>query len=113
MAVLKLVVMFVILVRLDAPLALLSLTVAPFLYACLRYYSVKMTDRAERVKARESTLIERAYEILSSMGAVKSFARERHELARFTQSGRRHDGGAAQAHVAGVALLGRGDARSR
>jgi ATP-binding cassette subfamily B protein len=87
MAVLKLSVMFAILMRLDATLALLSLTVAPFLYVCLRYYSLKMTDRAERVKALESSLIERAYEIISSIKAVKSFARERHELARFARSG--------------------------
>ena len=86
-AVLKLTVMFVILLRLDAMLALLSLTVAPFLYACLRHYALKMTDRAERVKALESSLIERAYEILSSIKAIKSFARERYELARFTQAG--------------------------
>jgi ATP-binding cassette subfamily B protein/subfamily B ATP-binding cassette protein MsbA len=87
MAGLKLTVMFVILLRLDAALALLSLTVAPFLYACLRYYSVRMTDRAEQVKTRESALVERAFEILSSIRAVKSFARERHELARFERTG--------------------------
>ena len=86
-AVLKLSVMFVILVQLDPTLALLSLTVAPFLYACLRYYSLKMTDRAERVKALESTLLERAYEIVSSIRVIKSFAREGHELARFRRSG--------------------------
>ena len=87
LAVLNLGVMFVILVYLDLTLGLLSLAVAPFLYLCLRYYSVTMTDRAERVKALESTLIERAFEILSSVAAVKSFARERHELARFSRSG--------------------------
>ncbi len=86
-AVLKLTVMFVILARLDFTLALLSLSVAPFLFACLRYYSVKMTDRAERVKARESALVERAYEIMSSIRAIKSFAREGHELARFDRAG--------------------------
>ena len=48
---LTLAVMFVILLRLDAMLALLSLAVAPFLYLCLRYYSRNMTDRAEQVKA--------------------------------------------------------------
>ncbi len=87
LAVLNLGVMFLILVYLDLTLGLLSLTVVPFLYLCLRYYSVTMTDRAERVKALESTLIERAFEILSSVAAVKSFARERHELARFSRSG--------------------------
>ena len=87
LALLNLGVMFGVLVYLDHTLALLSLTVVPFLYLCLRHYSATMTDRAERVKALESTLIERAFEILSSVAAVKSFARERHELARFSRSG--------------------------
>ena len=84
---LKLVVMFVILLYVDMTLALLSLVVAPLLYVCLRFYSRTLLDRAERVKALEATLIERAFEILSSVAAVKSFTRERHELARFTRTG--------------------------
>jgi ATP-binding cassette subfamily B protein/subfamily B ATP-binding cassette protein MsbA len=87
MAALKLAVMFVILLYVDSTLALLSLVVAPLLYACLRFYSRTMVDRAERVKALESTMIERAFEILSSVAAVKSFTRERHELGRFSRSG--------------------------
>jgi len=87
LATLNLGVMFAVLVYVDPTLALLSLVVAPFLYVCLRFYSRKMLDRAERVKALESTLIERAFEILSSVAAVKSFTRERHELARFSSSG--------------------------
>ena len=86
-AALNLTVMFAVLARLDTPLALLSLAVAPFLYVARRYYSRTMTDRAEQVKSRESTLVERAYEILSSIAAIKSFARERHELSRFARSG--------------------------
>ena len=85
-AFIKLSVMFVILLRLDATLALLSLAVVPFLYASLRYYALKMTDRAERVKALESSLIGRAFETLSSIRAVKSFARERYEHQRFTRA---------------------------
>ena len=87
LAALNLGLMFAILLYLDPILGLLSLVVTPFLYLCLRYYSLTMTDRAERVKALESTLIERAYQILSSVAAVKSFSRERHELARFSRSG--------------------------
>ncbi len=83
----KLVVMFAILARLDPALALLSLSVVPFLFACLRYYSTRMVDRAERVKQSESTLIERMYEILSSIRVVKSFAREPYELDRFRRLG--------------------------
>jgi ATP-binding cassette subfamily B protein len=87
MAGLKLTVMFVVLLYVDWTLAVLSLVVAPALYVCLRFYSRTMVDRAERVKALESTVIERAFEILSSVAAVKSFTRERHELARFEGSG--------------------------
>ncbi len=86
-AALKLIVMFAILARLDLSLALLSLTVVPFLYACLRYYSTRMVDRAERVKQLESSLVERMFEILSSIRVVKSFAREPHELDRFNRVG--------------------------
>ncbi len=84
---LKLTVMFAILVQLDLSLALLSLAVVPFLYASLRYYSTKMIDRAEKVKQSESSLVERMFEILSSVRVVKSFAREPHEIARFTAVG--------------------------
>jgi ABC-type multidrug transport system fused ATPase/permease subunit len=87
LAALKLGVMFAVLLYLDWTLALLSLAVAPLLYVCLRFYSRTMLDRAERVKALESTLMERAFETLSSIAAVKSFTRERHELARFSRSG--------------------------
>ena len=51
------------------------------------YYSVRMIDRAERVKESESALVERLFEILSSIKVVKSFARERHELGRFVEAG--------------------------
>lgn len=87
MSAFKLTVMFAILVQLDLALALLSLAVVPFLYASLRYYSTTMIDRAEKVKQSESSLIERMFEILSSVRVVKSFARERHEIARFTAVG--------------------------
>jgi ABC-type multidrug transport system fused ATPase/permease subunit len=86
---LTLALMFAILLRLDYTLALLSLSVAPFLWISLRYYSRTMVDRAERVKQQESSLMERAFEILQSIAAVKSYARERYELDRFDRVG--HD----------------------
>jgi len=87
MAVIKLAVMFGILVRLDLTLALLSLVVVPFLWASLRYYARRMVDRAERVKALESSLVERMFEILASVKVIKSFTREGHELRRFGDAG--------------------------
>ena len=84
---LTLTLMFAILLRLDYTIALLSLTVAPFLWISLRYYSRTMVERAERVKQQEATLLERAFEILQSIAAVKSYARERYELGRFDRIG--------------------------
>ncbi len=46
-----------------------------------------MIDRAERVKELESSLVERMFEILSSIKVVKSFAREPYELRRFETAG--------------------------
>ncbi len=87
MAAINLGAMFAVLAYLDLTLALLALSVVPFLYLCLRYYSRAMIDRAERVKTLESNLIERSFDVLSAIAAVKSFVRERHELDRFTGAG--------------------------
>ena len=87
LAALNLTVMFAVLVYLDPVLAMLSVAVAPFLYLSLRRYSHAVADRAEHVKALESTVIERAFEVLSTIAAVKSFAREHHEVARFRHVG--------------------------
>jgi ATP-binding cassette, subfamily B, bacterial len=80
-------VMFVILARLDPTIALLSLIVVPFLYACLRYYTTTLVMRTERVKELESKLVERLYEVFAAMRLVKSFAREPYEARRFSQTG--------------------------
>jgi len=82
-----LVVMFVILLKLDLIVALLSLTVVPFLFLCLRYYTSTLVNREERVKELESKLIERLYETFSAIRLVKSFAREPYELARYSNAG--------------------------
>ena len=69
-------VMFGILLSLNVTIALLSLTVVPFMYLCLRYYTRTLVSRTERVKELESKLIERLYEVFAAMRLVKSFARE-------------------------------------
>jgi ATP-binding cassette, subfamily B, bacterial len=83
----SLVVMFAILLKLNATIALLSLTVVPFLYLCLRYYTSTLVNREERVKELESKLLERLYETFGAMRLVKSFARESHELNRYGAAG--------------------------
>ena len=88
LAALHLGVMFVVVLTLDPTLALLALAVAPFLFLCLRYHATTLSERAEQVKLLESGLVERAYETLRSIAAIKSFAREGHELGRFSRTSR-------------------------
>ncbi len=86
-SVVSLLVMFGILVKLDLTIALLSLTVVPFLYLCLRYYMSTLVHQEERVKELESKLMGRLYETFSAMRLVKSFAREPFEAARYAKAG--------------------------
>jgi ABC-type multidrug transport system fused ATPase/permease subunit len=83
----SLTVMFAILLKMNVTIALLSLTVVPFMYFCLRYYTSTLVNREERVKELESKLLERLYETFGAMRLVKSFARESHELERYTGAG--------------------------
>ena len=102
-----LVVMFGILLRLNRTIALLSLTVVPFLFLCLRYYTSTLSNREERVKELESKLLERLYETFGAMRLVKSFAREPYELGRYAAAGEQTMDGANRDHVAAVAVCGR------
>ncbi len=88
-SVMTLLVMFVILLERDVTVALLSLSVMPFLFLCLRYYATTLSVREERVKELESNLISRLYETFSAIRLVKSFAREPHESARYQSAGER------------------------
>jgi len=86
-SIITLVVMFAVLVRLDVSVALLSLTVVPFLFLSLRYYANSLSQQEEHVKELESNLISRLYEIFSSIRLVKSFAREPLESSRYAAAG--------------------------
>ena len=83
----SLLVMFVVLVKLDLTIALLSLTIVPFLFLSLRYYATTLSTQEERVKELESNLIQRLYETFSSIRIVKAFAREPYETARYAKAG--------------------------
>jgi ATP-binding cassette subfamily B protein/subfamily B ATP-binding cassette protein MsbA len=83
----SLVVMFAILVRLDLTVALLSLSVIPFLFLSLRYYASTLSHREERVKELEAGLISRLYESFSAIRLIKGFAREPYESSRYQSAG--------------------------
>ena len=82
-----LVVMFGFMVKIDPSIALLSLTVVPFLYLSLRHYMRTLSGRIERVKDLESKLQERLYEVFAAMRLVKSFGREPFEASRYRAAG--------------------------
>jgi ATP-binding cassette, subfamily B, bacterial len=81
-------IMFAVLWRLDPTVALLSLSVVPFLFLCLRYYMRTIVANSERVKELESKLLAQLYEVFSAIRLVKSYARERFETRRYTAFGR-------------------------
>jgi ATP-binding cassette, subfamily B, bacterial len=86
-SIISLAVMFGILLYMNVTIALLSLTVVPFMYLCLRYYTSTLVNREERVKELESKLLSRLYETFGAIKLVKSFAREPHELQRYARAG--------------------------
>jgi ABC-type multidrug transport system fused ATPase/permease subunit len=81
---LTLVIMFVVLLRLDPALAVISMIVVPFLFGSLRIYMRRMEPQAKRAKALESAVVGRFFESLSAIRLVKTFGREEHELSRFS-----------------------------
>jgi ABC-type multidrug transport system fused ATPase/permease subunit len=86
-SIITLLVMFFVLLDRDVTVALLSLTVVPFLFLCLRYYATTLSVREERVKELESNLISRLYESFTSIRLIKSFAREPYESVRYQTAG--------------------------
>jgi ATP-binding cassette subfamily B protein/subfamily B ATP-binding cassette protein MsbA len=81
-----LIVMFAILLKLDATLAVLSMVVVPLLYLSLRVYMQRMQPLAEHAKLLESKVVGRLYESLAAIRLVKTFAREEYEMSRYRTS---------------------------
>src|SRR5215470_15709189 len=79
--------MFVVLLRINWQVALLSLLVVPFLLWVNNYYSERIVDRSERVKTLEAGLINLFHEVFTSIRVVKAFGREPHEQQRFRDQG--------------------------
>jgi ATP-binding cassette, subfamily B, bacterial len=75
--------MFVVLVRLDPLLALLSLTVVPPIYVSATYYARQIQPRVLDVRHRETQSMTMVHEIISMMRVVVAFGREGHEWRRF------------------------------
>lgn len=86
-SVLTLVGMFWILLSIDWQLAVLSLTVIPFLYYAVGYYIKHIQTRLEEVKAMEGESLSIIHEAISMMRVIIAFGREDHEYNRFRRQG--------------------------
>jgi ATP-binding cassette subfamily B protein len=69
--------------RLDSQLALIALSVSPFLFLWTHIFRERLRTRWSSVKELESSANAVVQEVLGSMRVVKSFGREDHEHARF------------------------------
>src|SRR5262249_20923732 len=78
---------FVIVTRMDWELALISLLVAPFLYASVGFYAKHIHRRSLKVRELEGQSVSIIEEVLSCLRVVKAFGREDYEQARFVNQG--------------------------
>lgn len=81
--------MFWITYRIDAQLALLSLTVVPVLYYAVGYYITHIQARLRAVRNMEGESLSIIHEAISMMRVIVAFGRERHEYRKFREQGER------------------------
>lgn len=79
--------MFWITFRIDPKLALLSLTVVPFLYYSVGYYVKHIQGRLTEVKLMEGETLSIIHEAMSMLRVIVAFGREGHEHRRFLRQG--------------------------
>ncbi|MDB6172401.1 MAG: mdlB [Chthoniobacteraceae bacterium] len=74
---------FLIIWRLDPMLALLSLSIVPFMVAAIYFYAKRIRTESTDIQERESAVLTQAQEGLSSIKMVQAFGREEHEIEQF------------------------------
>jgi ATP-binding cassette, subfamily B, bacterial len=79
---------FVIMVRLDWQLALLSLGVVPFLVATIYLFANRIRRESTWIQEQDSAVLAQAQEGLSSIRMVHAFGREEFEVSQFHQQAR-------------------------
>ncbi len=75
--------------RLNPTLALLSLSIVPFLYYSVGYYSTHIRQRLVLVKGMEGDTLAIIHEAMMMMRVIVAFGREHYEHARFREQGLR------------------------
>lgn len=81
--------MIYVIFRIDAELALVALTISPFLFIFSRTYTSRMRGRYKNAKILESTALKVVQEVLTSVRLVKAFGKEEYEQERFLDHSRR------------------------
>ena len=81
--------MFWITYKINAVLALLSLSVVPFLYFSVVYYASRIQKRLMTVKGMEGESLSIIHEAISMLRVIVAFGRESHEFRRFRTQGER------------------------
>src|SRR3954468_7916564 len=74
---------FVIMVRIDWQLALLSLAIVPFLIATIYFFAHRIRRESTSIQEQESAVLAQAQEGLSSIRMVHAFGREEWEVRQF------------------------------
>jgi ATP-binding cassette subfamily B protein len=82
---LTLVGMFWISFKMDRQLALLSLTVVPFLYYSIGYYATHIQSKVMKVRKMEHESLSLIHEAIGMLKVIMAFGRERHELRRYRE----------------------------
>lgn len=86
-SVITLVGMLVIVFRMNATLALMTLAIVPFLYYSVGYYATHIRRHLRRVKRMESLSLSIIHESMSMLRVIVAFGREAYEHSRFRQQG--------------------------
>lgn len=87
-ALVTLVAAFLVMIRMDAPLAVLSFSVAPFLCATIYFFSSKVREQSRVLHQEESDVVAKAAEGLTSIRVVHAFGREKQEVTEFKKEAR-------------------------
>jgi ATP-binding cassette, subfamily B, bacterial len=79
--------MFVVAYTIDPVIALLSLTVVPFVYYSVGFYSARIVPRLQYVRGLEWETFSIIFEAMQMLRVVAAFGREGHEFRRFRSQG--------------------------
>ncbi|MBW3556346.1 MAG: ABC transporter ATP-binding protein/permease [Actinobacteria bacterium] len=79
--------MFWIAYRLNPPVALVALSVVPFIYLSTGYYGTRIGPRVRKVKGMEIRSLHMVHEAMQMLRVVVAFNREGHEYDKFRAQG--------------------------